>query len=184
MVWKGSRKNITRSKVVAVFLIISFILFYSPGLIAAKKAGKGDLIGFVYGEDKTTPLDAAVVKARNVLTGEIVQSTQTNKLGMVAMNDLDVGIYELVISTNDGDFLVNHLVGIKGEETAKISFSLNQAENESEAQQVQEEKKKRRGLIGILLSPVGFALVTAATAGFVVATAAPSGTDTEGSPFK
>lgn len=184
MVWKGSRMKIIRPKIVAAFLIISFILFYSPCLIAAKKADKGNLIGFVYGKDKTTPLDGAVVKARNVLTGEIVQSTQTNNLGVVAMNDLDVGIYELVISTDDGDFLVNHLVGIKAEETAKISFSLNQAENEAEAQQVKEEKKKRRGLIGLLLSPVGIALVTAASAGFVVATVSPSGTDREGSPFK
>jgi len=173
-----------RSKFVAVVLIFSFILFYSPYLVAAKKDAKGNLIGFVYGEDKTTPLDGAVVKARNVLTGDVVQSTQTDNLGVVTMKGLNVGIYELVVSTTDGDFLVKHLVGIKGDQTTKVSFSLQQAENEVEMQQVQEEKKKRRGLLGLLLTPVGLALISASTAGFIIGTTGPTGADTEASAYK
>jgi hypothetical protein len=173
-----------RSKFIAIFLIFSFILFYSPGLMAAKKDAKGDLIGFVYGEDKTTPLEGAVVKARNVLSGEVIQSTRSDKLGVITMKGLDVGLYELVVSTNDGDFLVKPLVGIKENETAKVSFALKEAGNEAEAQEIQEEKKKRRGLIALLLSPVGFALVSASTAGFVIAVSSSAGNGRESTPFK
>ena len=50
-----------------------------------------------------------------------------------------------------------------------------------------EVKKKRKGLAALLFSPVGIALITASTAGFVVAVANPSSNGVakrESSPFK
>ena len=173
-----------RSKFIAVFLIFSYILFYSPGLIAAATDAKGDLIGFVYGEDKTTPLEGAVIKARRMSSGEVIESTRSDKLGVVTMKGLDVGLYELVVSTNEGDFLVKPIVGIKENETAKVSFALKKALNEAEAQEVQEEKKKRRGLVGFLTSTVGVALITAGTAGFIIISNNPTANDPERSQFK
>ena len=80
-----------------------------------------------------------------------------------------------------------NLIGIKGKETAKVSFALKKAENAVEVQKVEEVKKKRKGLAALLFSPVGIALITASTAGFVVAVANPSSNGVakrESSPFK
>ena len=65
-----------KAKGCAVVSIIAFTLFLVPNVMTAAANGKGNLIGFIYGEDGTTPLAGAVAMVKNVSTGK------TSKLGV------------------------------------------------------------------------------------------------------
>lgn len=111
-------------KSVFLLLIFSFMMFYSPHLLVSKTSNKGDLIGFIYGEDGTTPLGRGTVKIRNISTNTVYESTKSDNVGLFRIGEIEGGLYTAAISTNKGNFTARNLIGVKTNETAKVSFAL------------------------------------------------------------
>lgn len=119
----------------------------------------GNLVGFIYYQDGVTPIVGAVAKVKDVSTGIISESTKSEANGMFTIENLKTGVYSLGVSTSQGDFSLEELVGIKADETTTVSFSLNPYSTE-EAAAVQEiysdvyreENFKGEVLIGRVLS--------------------------------
>lgn len=170
-----------RLKSVSLLLIFSFILFYSPCLLKAQGKNGGNLIGFVYDKDGTTPLEGAVVNLRNVSTGAVNESSKTDKLGIFKIEGIDEGLYVVGLSLKEGDFNVENLIGIKANETAKVSIALK-------AQAKEEEKTpkgaKKGGIGKFFASPIGIAIIIAASAAIVYGVVTVTGADEDVSPFK
>ncbi|MGD0783683.1 MAG: carboxypeptidase-like regulatory domain-containing protein, partial [Candidatus Aminicenantales bacterium] len=91
---------------------------------------RGNLIGYIYDKDGTTPVPSAVLKLRNISSGSIYEAPATDKAGFFKVENLAKGIYNFGISTAAGDFNSNELVGIIENETTKLSISLSPYENE------------------------------------------------------
>jgi hypothetical protein len=102
-------------------------LFAAP---AGQIPARGNLIGFIYDKDGTTPVPGAVIKLRNISSGAIYEASATDKAGFFKIENLAKGIYNFGISTAAGDFNSNELVGIIENETTKLSISLSPYENE------------------------------------------------------
>ncbi len=169
-----------RSKTAAFILIASIITFYSPHYLNAQKAGKGNLIGFVFEKDGTTPVEGAFVKLKNVSTGTVYESSKSDKLGILKTEGVEEGLYIVGISTKEGNFNVANLVGIKADETAKVSFSLQPEGQEEE----EPRKKKPGGLAKFFLSPVGIAIIIAASSAIIYGVVKLSEKEPEASPFR
>jgi len=171
-----------RSKTVSLLLIFSFILFYSPHLINGEAVGKGNLIGFVYEKDATTPFEGAIVKLKNISTSLIYESNKTDKLGTFKFEGIDEGLYIAGISSIEGDFNVENFIGIKADETAKVSFALTpQAEGEKTKKP---KTKKGIDLAKLFTSPLGLAIIVAASVAIVYTVVTLTEAEPEASPFK
>jgi len=203
--------QIIQSKVVAVFLILAFELFCVPELLQGQEVGQGSLRGFVYGPDNTTPVEGAVLKLRNLSTGSLYESMAADSQGMVEFDGVDEGLYLVGISTAQGDFNIENLVGIKPNKTAKIAFALQPQTQEGEAQKTTERcpkgawyvpeikgqcdenykwnpetercECKKRNPLAFFLTPLGAALVVAASAGIMTVSLSTGG-EPSGSAFK
>jgi hypothetical protein len=169
-----------RFKSVAFILIASIFTFSFPLCLNAQKAGKGNLIGFVFEKDGITPVEGAIVKLRNVSTGKVYESSQSDKLGILKTEGIEEGLYIVGISTKEGNFNGVNLIGIKAAETAKVSFSLRPEEQEEE----KAPKPKPRGLAKFFLSPVGIALIVAASSAIIYGVVKLSEKEPEASPFR
>jgi len=170
--------KIIRSKIIVFLLISSIIIFYFPHDLKAQKVGKGNLIGFVYEKDGTSPVEGAVVKLKNVSTANVYESSKSDKLGILKIEGIEEGLYIAGISTKEGNFNVVNLIGIKVAETAKISFALKSEGEENTP------KKRPRGLAKFFLSPAGIAIVVAASIAIIYGVVKLSEKEPEASPFK
>jgi len=164
----------------AFILIASIITFYSPHYSEAQKVGKGNLIGFVFEKDGTTPVEGAVVKLKNVSTGIVYESSQSDRLGILKKEGIEEGLYIVGISTKEGNFNVANLIGIKAAETAKVSFALK-SEGQGEEKT---PKPKPGGLAKFFLSPVGIAVIIAASSAIIYGVVKLSEKEPEASPFR
>ncbi|MFQ6069800.1 MAG: hypothetical protein ACE5LC_04660 [Candidatus Aminicenantales bacterium] len=165
---------------ISILVLICFVLFCSPWLIEAKASSKANLIGFVYGEDGITPVKDAVVKIKHINKNKVFESTKTDDLGMFKIERIDPGLYIMGISTEEGDFNGDYLIGVKASETAKISLSLKPSLQEEKEKA--EKKEKKKGLAAFFMSPTGFFIIIGATA--LVAYGLAKLTEKEVSPFK
>ena len=106
--------------------LLAFILFCYPIALESENVAKGNIVGFVYDMDGTTPLEGAVVKVKNISTDVVYESTKSDILGIFKIKGLENGIYLYGVMTPNGDFNSDGLVGIRiqGNETAKMSISL------------------------------------------------------------
>ncbi|MFW6160276.1 MAG: hypothetical protein ACOC57_03955 [Acidobacteriota bacterium] len=177
--------KIVKSKYLSVGLIFALILFYFPNFIQAEgkaeERNQGNLIGFVYGEDGITPVDGAVVKLKKVSTGESFESSQSDEAGVFKVEGVNEGFYVMGISTGEGNFNVENVIGIKAGETAKVSLALKSQQEEGEEE---EEKKKKKGLAAFFTSAVGIAIIVAASAAIVYGAVTLAGPAEEASPYR
>jgi hypothetical protein len=171
-----------KSKTVSLLLIFSFILLYSPHLINGEAVGKGNLIGFVYEKDATTPLEGAIVKLKSISSGITYESSKTDKLGVFKLEGINEGLYIAGISSKEGDFNVESFIGITADETAKVSFALKpQAKGETAKKP---KTKKGIDLAKLFTSPVGLAIIVAASVAIVYTVVSLTEAEPEASPFK
>ncbi len=105
-------------------LVFTFILFTTPLLLTSQVPGKGNLVGFVYEKDGSTPVPGAVVLVKNVTTGAILESTKSDDLGVFKVEGLGAGIYALGVTSGQGSFNSLDFVGVSPNETAKVSIAL------------------------------------------------------------
>jgi hypothetical protein len=131
------------------FLAFLLAFFIGAGSLPlrAQALEKGNLIGFVYDQGGKTPVEGAVVVVKNTSTGAVYKAAPTNKQGMFTIQGLGKGIYSFGITTPQGDFNGNELIGILANETAKIAVSLNAYEGQvrSAVQVVLKEQQEQEG---------------------------------------
>ncbi len=109
-----------------VFFVMACLLLYAPNLLTGENHTQGNIIGFVFGEDGTSPLEGATIKFLNVSSDAVFESSQTDQNGLFTVKGIDSGIYIFGVLTSEGDFILDDLIGVKiaENETAKISISL------------------------------------------------------------
>ena len=112
-------------KAIVLSLVFCSLLFQFSGTLHSQAIERGNLVGFVFDRDGTTPVLGAVVKLKNISSGAIYVSNETDRAGVFRVDSLSKGIYTYGITTPNGDFNSNELIGILANETTKISIALN-----------------------------------------------------------
>ena len=142
--------------VVCMGFVFSLFLFSSPQILTAQNSiPKGNVIGFIYAKDGTTPLEGALVKFKNLTSGSMFISSKTDGYGIFKLEGIESGMYSYGVVTEQGDFNADSLVGLKvGEnETAKLSISLDpydKEEAEAISEIYKEQEKNGEALIGTI----------------------------------
>jgi hypothetical protein len=127
-------------------LVVALLVFTSPLVLKSQTPAKGHLVGFVFDKDGSTPVAGAVVMVRDVSNGTVFQSTRTDGLGAFKIEDLRAGIYALGVTSAQGNYNSQELIGIKPGETAKISVALDPYDRDAvEAAQAVAKEEKERG---------------------------------------
>jgi len=139
------------AKVFSFGLIFAVLLLYSPQVLKAQGASKGNLIGFVYGQDGTTPVAGAVVTVKNISNGKVFASSASDNLGVFKVQGLDTGLYALGVTAVAGDFNSGELVGVAANETSKIAIAITPYEKdvaEAVQQVTKDQQEKGEARIG------------------------------------
>ena len=113
-----------KSKILIFGLIISFFLVSMsiPSLLA--QIATGNLTGYVYEKDGKTPVKNAIVKIKNITTGQEFESEPTDETGAYKIMNIPVGVYLIGVVVGKEKYNINALVEIKEKETAKLSVIL------------------------------------------------------------
>jgi hypothetical protein len=119
-----------KGKSIALGFVLAILVFYAPNVLKGQVPATGNLLGFVYGQDGTTPLSGAVVMVKNVSSGRVYESAASDGLGVFKVQGLDTGLYALGVMSPDGSYNSSDLVGVQANETAKIAIALNPYEKE------------------------------------------------------
>jgi hypothetical protein len=138
-----------------------WVLFLACGLFAAQSlvfssgepSAKGNILGFIYDKDGTTPLEGAIIMAKNLGTGTIYESTKSDGLGIFKLPGIEKGIYIYGVKTDQGEFNANSPMGIRvgANETAKVSISICPLEKDVSSAMpaiYEEQKAKGEALVG------------------------------------
>ena len=147
----------TLKKGITLTVIFSFLVALAPLAVTAENK-VGTLRGFVYGEDGKKPLTDAVVLIRETTTERTFQSIKTKKNGAYVIENILPGTYAVGIQWDNKDFNIDALVKIEPKKQMAC-FTLPKIV-EKPGYQVRCKSPKC-----FFLLPVGWALVTAATAG-------------------
>lgn len=139
------------NKISKTLIFAVVLMFCFSGVVQSKENTKGNIIGFVYGQDGTTPLEGAVVKVEQVTTGTAYESTKTDANGLFRIVGVESGIYLYGVQTADGGFDSETLVGVNVNEgeTAKLAISLTPYEEKVAA--ALQEVYKAQGKSGEVL---------------------------------
>ena len=121
-------------------LICLALFLFSLGLLATERGDKGNIVGFIYGPDGSSPMEGAVVKFKNLISGSLYLSTASDSYGIFKVKSVDSGMYTYGVTTGQGDFNADSTIGLKVDsgETAKLSIALNMYEKE-EASEIKGE---------------------------------------------
>lgn len=111
-----------RSTTCAALMLTAF--FFTQPLVLVGAGAKGNLVGFVYDQDGTTPVEGAVIKLKNLATGVLFESPKSDNQGAFKVTDVDQGLYMFGVSSTQGDFNANDVLGINENETAKLAVAL------------------------------------------------------------
>ena len=147
----------TTNKISTIVVLAAFLFTMAP-LAAPAQENIGKLRGFVYGEDGKKPLVDAVVMLRETTTERTFQSEKTKKNGAYVIENLLPGTYAVGVKWDGKDFNVDALVKIEPKKQMAC-FTLPKL-LEKPGYQARCKSAKC-----FFILPVGWALVTAATAG-------------------
>ncbi len=136
-------------KLTMVLLCFSLVLLYFPNIAKAEGQTTGKLIGFIFSEDGTTPLKGAVVTLRNVSTGEIYKSSETDDHGVFKVEEMQKGLYVMGVSSFNGDYNAEDLIGVHSGRTEKLSITLKTYDEQT--QQATEDINKGQNNKGEVL---------------------------------
>jgi len=107
-------------------IILFFSAFSGQGAATLQTAANkpGALLGFVYEQDGTTPIQGVKVVVKNVTTGAVFESGKTDTAGVFKLEGLARGVYAVGVSSADGSFNSCDFIGIAPGEIAKASIAL------------------------------------------------------------
>lgn len=125
------RKGVRSIQLMVGVVLVAF-LFCGPTFAGGASNPKGSLIGFVYGQDGTTPLPGAVVKLKNLISGAIYESSPADDYGIIKVQGIETGLYTYGVATEKGDYNAENLVGFTVEENdiAKITIVVDPYEKD------------------------------------------------------
>ncbi len=132
----------------AAFTLI-LILFSTAA--AAQEPGTGSLVGFVYGEDGSSPVAGAVVVVRNLTTGIMTEAGASDALGSFRITGLGAGLYALGVKSASRTFNSQDFFGITAQQTSKLAIALNPYDNVAAAGAaavIKEQKEKGEAFVG------------------------------------
>jgi hypothetical protein len=130
---------------------LALILFLFPSVLIPQESGKGDLIGFVYARDGSTPVVGAVVLVKNLTSGTVTETPPSDNLGVFKVSGLAAGLYALGVRSVDGTFNSQDFFGVTPEKTARIAIALNPYDATSAAAAaavIKEQREKGEAFIG------------------------------------
>ena len=110
-------------KLLSFLVICTLVILYIPARGSAA-SGQGKVVGNIFAADGTTPLEGAVVKVKNVSTGTVYESRLTDSHGFFSISKMGKGVYAIGVSTPNGDFECESMVGIEPNKTSRISVSI------------------------------------------------------------
>ena len=121
MNWGVTKKTVF---VCGLFLIL---FFGFSTVLKSETPTKGNVLGFIYGSDGTTPIEGAIIKVVNVSTGSVYESTISNNNGALTISEVETGIYEYVVTTAEGRFVSESTFGLRvqGEEAEEMAIIVN-----------------------------------------------------------
>jgi len=154
--------KIARSRIIAFMLIFSCILFFSPNLLAQQIKGKGNLIGKIYAKDGVTTVVGAVVKIKKTITVKVYESSKTDKRGTFKIEGIEEGLYSVGIITDEGEFYIESLIGVKANKTTLITLVLRPYKVEVRSETIKSDKVPSK-ILKFFTSPAGIAIIVATT---------------------
>jgi hypothetical protein len=104
---------------------LALILVLFPSTLRSQEPGKGNLIGFIYAQDGSTPVAGAVVVVKNLTTGAVVEGPKSDALGVFKFQGLGAGLYALGVKSEKGSFNSQDFFGVMADKTSKITIALN-----------------------------------------------------------
>ncbi len=104
---------------------LTLILMLTWSVASPQESDKGNLIGFIFGADGSTPVAGAVVVVKNLMTGVVTEAGESDGLGVFKVAGLNVGLYALGVRSASGSYNSQDFFGISARQTAKISIALN-----------------------------------------------------------
>jgi len=162
-----ARSRTTCIMIVLIFSLISCLPPYLPAQ-QTRSPGKGNLIGKIYAKDGVTFIVGALAKIKNVTTAKAYESRLTNKLGIFKIEGIEEGLYSVGIVTDEGEFNVESLIGVKANKTLLITLVLKPyLKEEARKAEVRSEifkgDKVPSKILKFFKSPVGIAIIVAST---------------------
>ncbi len=151
-----------RLKSVSLILIFSCILFFSPNLLAEQTNGKGNLIGKIYAKDGVTTVVGAVVKIKKTITVKVYESSKTDKRGIFKIEGIEEGLYSVGIITDEGEFYIESLIGVKANKTTLITLVLRPFKVEVRSETIKSDEVPSK-ILKFFTSPAGIAIIVATT---------------------
>lgn len=179
-----------RLKSVSLILIFSFILFYSPYLLAGQTEqikGKGNLIGKIYAKDGVTAVVGALAKIKNVATAKVYESSKTNNVGTFKIEGIEEGLYSLGIVTDEGEFNVESLIGVKANKAVLITLVLKPYLEEGKVEvrsKIVKSDKAPSKILKFFSSPIGIAIIVVGSVAIIYGIVTLTGEEEEVSPFR
>ena len=154
-------RKLFKSPVLLTLVLSAFALLVLPVEgFSARVNNVGSLVGFIYAGDMKTPVKDAVVRVRDVKSGEEFFSTPTDESGAYRLNALREGSYILGISAPDGDYNFSYVVRVKAGEVGKLNLALKKDETPVAGQEYYEGTKEKPSFFR---TPIGIAVLMVAT---------------------
>lgn len=130
---------------------LALILVLFPSTLRPQEPGKGNLIGFIYAQDGSTPVAGAVVVVKNLTTGAVTEGPESDALGVFKFQGLGAGLYALGVKSEKGSYNSQDFFGVMADQTSKISIALNvydPAAASAAAAVIKEQREKGEAYIG------------------------------------
>lgn len=156
-----ARSRTTSIMIVLIFFLISCLSPYLPAQ-QTRSTGKGNLIGKIYAKDGVTAVVGAVVKIKKVITVKVYESSKTDKLGTFKIEGIEEGLYSVGIVTDEGEFYIESLIGVKANKTTLITLVLRPYKVEVRSEIVKSDKAPSK-ILKFFTSPAGIAIIVATT---------------------
>jgi hypothetical protein len=132
-------------------LAFLLILVLFPSILRTQGPGRGNLVGFIYGQDGSTPVEGAVVVVKNLTTGAVSESPKSDRLGVFKIQDLGAGLYALGVKSDKGSYNSQDFFGVTADKTAKITVALNTFDEAAAAAAtavIKEQRDKGEAFVG------------------------------------
>ncbi|HMA53245.1 MAG TPA: hypothetical protein VKT17_02220 [Acidobacteriota bacterium] len=104
---------------------LALVLMLTSSVASPQESAKGNLIGFIFGADGSTPVAGAVVVVKNLTTGLVTEAGETDGLGVFKVPGLGVGLYALGVRSAAGSYNSQDFFGIAARQTSKITVALS-----------------------------------------------------------
>ena len=116
-----------------IFLALLAGIVFVPCFSTEQDHTRGDLIGFIFEGDGTTPLGGTELVMKKIPEGKVYTSSPTDKKGRFRIQDVEKGIYRWGVKTPGGKVNGKQLLGIRARtgEVAKIYIAVTSPEREA-----------------------------------------------------